>query len=330
MLESPNGLGVNDTTVTLSFTNAFATSNLTVQAANDCNPGTSNARSITITRNNPATPGLISGPTNACEFIAPGGTPASYTIAAVTNADPAGYNWTFSFSPVGLTGQGTTSISFTYPNGFTSGTISVTSSNGCGTSGIRTLSISKLNPATPSVIDVIQTQPCPNREYSYTLAGMPANATSINWTWPGAATYVSGQGTTSLVLSYPGTAVSGTVTATAVSNCGSSSVRTSSVKLPACAGRYTEFTKGNMPVNMEAMNVNVFPNPTSTDFKLQVITAGSEQIDVRIMDLQGRSFKQLTVMPYQTVNIGAGLKAGAYMLEIIQGINKTTKRILKI
>ena len=324
----PNGTGVNDTTVTVSFAGGFTTSAITVVAVNDC--GTSGTRSFTIVKNNPSTPGLISGPTNACAFIAPGGTSASYSVTPVAGA--TGYTWTVPAGAIGLTGQGTNSISFTYPSGFTSGTVSVVASNGCGTSGIRTLSITKLNPATPGGIDVIQLQPCPERVYSYTVAAIPANATSIQWT-ASAGTILTGQGTTSITVSYPGTIINGTVTATAVSNCGNSLARTINVKLPACvligreAGSNT--AKGNASVNQESLNVNIFPNPTSSDFKLQVITTGSESAKVRVMDLQGRTLNQITVKPYQTINLGASLKAGSYIVEVKQGNQVKSTRVIK-
>ena len=77
------------------------------------------------------------------------------------------------------------------------------------------------------------------------------------------------------------------------------------------------------------MNVNVYPNPTTTDFKLQVLTAGKEEISVRVLDMAGRFIRQVTVMPYQTINIGAELKSGSYMIEVRQGSSVKTTRVLK-
>src|SRR5678815_3413006 len=115
------------------------------------------------------------------------------------------YTWT---APLGAivthpngAGANDYTITVLYPAGFTTGTITVSASNGCGTSGVRSLSISKLNPATPGVIDVIQTQACPNRTYSYTIASMPANASSVQWTVPSNAIGFTGQGTTSIIVS---------------------------------------------------------------------------------------------------------------------------------
>jgi isopentenyl phosphate kinase len=124
--------------------------------------------------------------------------------------------------------------------------------------------------------------------------------------------------------------VNGTVTATAQSNCASSNTRSINVKLPACPlERLATVTGKGSFVAAEAMNVQVFPNPTTTDFKLQVITAGKEKINARVLDAQGRMIKQVTVQPYQTVNFGSDLKAGAYILEVKQGTSVKSTRIIK-
>jgi hypothetical protein len=164
------------------------------------------------------------------------------------------------------------------------------------------------------------------------------NATSILWAVTG-GTILTGQGTSSITVSYPSTAVNGSVSAQAVSNCGVSTVRTIAARLAACAvvpppppppfaATGNEQLKGATAA-ADAMKVNVYPNPTTTDFKLQVITAGKEEISVRVLDMAGRFYKQLTIMPNQTINLGAELKAGSYMIEVKQGALIRTIRVLK-
>jgi hypothetical protein len=273
--------------------------------------------------------------------MAPNGTPATYSVTLVAGMT---YNWIVPAGATGLTGQGTNTISFTYPAGFTSGSISVTATNGCGTSGPRTLSVTRLNPATPSVIDVIQTHFCGeapagnSRVYTYTLASMPANATSILWTVPTGAVLESGQGTISITVRYPDAAVNGAVTVQAVSNCAVSTVRSTTVKLPACPVAFTRTDAANsntqpkvvkpIATATDAMEVKIFPNPTVSDFKLEVLTSSKEEINVRVIDAQGRMFKSFKLMPYQTIALGAELKAGSYLVEVRQGnVVKTTKVI---
>jgi hypothetical protein len=342
-ISHPEGLGVNDTTVTVSFTNGFTNSSITVQAQNAC--GVSGVRSLALTRNAPGQLSVISGPTNACPYTLPNGTAATYSITPVVNA--ISYNWT---TPAGTivvhpNGAGSSTdytITVQYPASFTSGQITVTATTLCGTSPVRSLNVTKLVPGTPSVIDVIQQQPCPDRVYSYTLSQMPPNATSVLWTAPAGGTIQSGQGTISITVSYLGTAINGNVTAQAINNCGASSVRTSLVKLPSCppvdppppfAGSGNDggikIKTMIQPTVAESMEVKVFPNPTVHDFKLQVITSAKDVIHVRVLDIAGRLYKEFQATPYQVTALGSELKAGAYFIEVRQGKTLKTTKVVK-
>jgi hypothetical protein len=169
---------------------------------------------------------------------------------------------------------------------------------------------------------------------------MPSNATSILWTVPAGATF-SNLSAISIEVSYPDAAVTGVVTAQAVSNCGVSTVRSTPVKLPACpppgfagnnnGGTTNPQVKGvtATPTPAEMMEVKIFPNPTVSDFKLQVITSQKEEITVRVIDNEGRLFKTFKLMPYQTIALGAELKAGSYMVEVRQGQTVKTSKVIK-
>jgi hypothetical protein len=242
-------------------------------------------------------------------------------------------------------GPNDNTITVLFPAGFTTGTISVFAINGCGPGASRSLNLTRLTPSTPSVIDVIQTGFCDDpggRVYTYTLSAMPANATSVLWTVPVGATITSGQNTSSIAVSYPATAISGQVTAKAVNNCGTSATRTSNVNLAACpppgfAGNNNgnngsvQTKGGQVPETAKAapMEVKIFPNPTVSDFKLEVITSQKEEINVRVLDGQGRLYKTFKLMPYQVIALGAELKAGSYMVEVRQGDQVKTTKVIK-
>jgi hypothetical protein len=336
----PAGPGTLGNTVTITFPTSFTTSAVTVQAVNAC--GTSGTRSLTIVRNNPSVPSLISGPTNACAHVAPTGTPATYTVPVI--AGVSSYTWSVPAGATGLTGQGTNTISFTYPAGFTSGTVSVTSTNGCGTSSARTLNISILQAAAPGVIDVAVTTPCPNRVYTYSLPALTANATSILWTVNG-GTILTGQGTSSITVSYPSTAVNGMVSAQSINNCSVSTIRSTDVRLPACPlnppppigknsgndnteGARENTVESTLPA-VASLEVKIFPNPTVSDFIIKVLTASGEEINLRVIDFQGRLYKSFRVMPYQTIAFGAELKPGSYLVEVRQGTQVKTTKVIK-
>jgi len=322
----PNGNGVNDTTVAISFASNFTSSNVTVKAVNAC--GVSSSRSYLVTTNTPPQPSLISGPNNACEYIGSTGQLATYSVAA--DANISSYTWTLPQGATNVSGQGSRTISLKYPASFTSGTIAVTATNGCGTSASRSLAISKLSPVTPGNIDVINTQSCPNRVYTYSIASLPANATSLLWTIPDGATLVSGQGSTSITVSYSSGVVDGYITLKSVSNCAFSSAKKSQVRMAPCPVNPSPgFTKGSVTTTPSAMEVKLFPNPTTSSFNLQVSNTGSKEVKVSIMDLQGRVIKSFVTTTFKSNNIGNELHAGVYMVEVLNGEEKKVVRVVK-
>jgi hypothetical protein len=334
----PNGLGENDTTINVTFDLAFNTSSITVRSLNDC--GTSSARSITITRNLPPTPGLINGPSNACAYIGPGGNQAQYSIRKVNGA--IAYTWSAppqaEIEHLNPAGPNDTAILVRFHHSFNNGAVTVTATSGCGTSTTpRSMAVGKLNPATPGVIDVIQLTTCPNRTYSYTVASMPSNATTLNWTIPASGSIVSGQGTTSIVVSYPGTAVSGNVTVQALNSCGNSVVRQAPVKLPACPPEFAGSGNGGLfkgttvaPASVESMQVALFPNPTTSDFKVNVQSVSKDQVTVRILDIQGREMVRQLMQPNAIQTLGNKLKAGTYFIEVLQGNQRSVQKLIKL
>jgi hypothetical protein len=101
--------------------------------------------------------------------------------------------------------------------------------------------------------------------------------------------------------------------------------------LVACNLVFAKTEPTTAPVSTpEKLDVVVYPNPTSNNFNLQVVTAGKEAVGVRILDMQGRFLKALTVQPNQTINVGAELKTGSYFIEVRQGKNVRTTRVLKL
>ena len=76
-------------------------------------------------------------------------------------------------------------------------------------------------------------------------------------------------------------------------------------------------------------DVNVFPNPTTSEFSLLVKAVDQTKVMVRLFDLQGRQLKTMQVNSNEITMIGKDLKAGVYLLEITEGKNKSVKKIIK-
>ncbi|MFT3911088.1 MAG: T9SS type A sorting domain-containing protein [Ferruginibacter sp.] len=351
----PNPPGVNDTMIRVVFKKGYQTSPITVQAVNNC--GFSAARQLNVAGSAPATPGIISGPTNGCPYMLPNGAVATYSINPVTGADS--YTW---ITPTNCVithpnGAGPTDVTITvqYPSDFTGGTISVIASSGCDDSSPRSLAISKQNPGTPGIIASTQKELCPDRQYQYSLPSMPSNAVSVTWAVPSEAIGFSGQGTTSIIVSYPEGHVNGVVSAKGVNNCATSANRQSTVVLSRCQNERMSgntYNKGANNSNVQggirtgnpsakeqgqqsitgsdAMKINIGPNPSKGNFKLQVTSPGKEIINIILLDLQGRELKKMNVAPGQSIIFGNELKPGTYLLEVNQGRTKLTQKILKL
>lgn len=333
----PNGSGLNDTAILVTFLNGFSGGSISVQSVNTC--GASSLRSLAIQTNIPSRPGLINGSTNVCENVAPDGTARTFSVAPVAGA--TAYTWT---APAGSVvthpnGSGANDFIITvlFPSGFGNGIITVAAGNGCATSATRSLSVNTLQPAAPGVITSTIIAECPNRVYTYSLPAIPANSHSVQWTIPLGGVILNGQGTASVTVSYTSTAVSGSVTAAGVSTCGSSGIRAASVELADCdappppppppfARNFTD----NLQQPEDKMMLKISPNPSVNDFKLQVVSPDKEIINIRILDLSGIELRKMIVAPNGIVRFGSELKAGTYILQAKQGNHKMTGKLIRL
>lgn len=323
----PNGPGPNDTLVNIYLASGFANSSLSVKAINEC--GTGSGRILNINRNSLAAPGSISGPTQVCDYVVPVAIErATYTIAAIPGIS---YTWT---APPGaiIFGQGTNSISFYFPAGFTSGIVSVTASNGCGNSSTRSLTVKASAASSPANIILEESTLCPNRVYSYSIPTIPINATSLQWSVPAGSILISGQGTTRISVNYPDNVISGFIGVKAFNTCGGSSTRKLAVNLSACRSTvpFSRNEKSADSVNevTNLFDVNLFPNPSSVSFKLEVKSHSDEIIRYRIYDAMGKSIGEGNTTSGKTIQVGQQLAAGTYFISITQsGRFKTLKMI---
>jgi hypothetical protein len=136
---SETGATINGTTnsVTVDFSSTATSGTLSVTATNGC--GTSIARNVAITVN--PLPNQPAAFTNSLSAVCQGQSGVTYTVP---NDATVTYNW--SYSGTGATIIGTTnSVVVDFSSSATSGTLSVTATNGCGTSIARTVAIT-VNP----------------------------------------------------------------------------------------------------------------------------------------------------------------------------------------
>jgi hypothetical protein len=307
--------------------------------------GLSITRSLAITGSVSTQPGTIKGTSNVCEFIVsstnPNGNIATYSIRKVSTANA--YAWTAPENaiivghPAGL-GINDTIVQVKFSSEFLGGAIKVRSSNSCGSSSARSFTVTRTQPTTPGSISTTILTACPNRVYRYSISSMPTNATSVVWTIPTGTSIVS-QTNLSITVSYPSAAITGTVKAQSFNNCSSSDFRTINVRYTACpnslVGTTPVATTGRVEeVKVElakplSLGVSVYPNPTTSSFKVKVKAVSAEKLHIKLMDLAGRMFKVYQIMPGEELNFGNELKAGVYMIEVTQGNLKSVERLMK-
>jgi hypothetical protein len=335
VISHPGGTGENDTAINVIFNSSFVFGTSIAVQTTGC--GLSGARTLAITGTLLAGAPLITGPQNVCEFMQsaayPTGLIAAYSIRKVTNANS--YNWTVPANssiishPAGL-GFNDTMIYVKFTSVFTSGSLSVSVTNACGTSPVRSLSIIKSGPAAPTTFDVQYTAPCPNRIYTYTEPAMPRAATQLIWTVPAGATIISGQGTTSIQVSYPPSVSYGNVTVQSINNCMVGATRSLVIKMGACPNSITSTApSGKGELNPDDLTVKIYPNPTTTEFKMSVQSTVNENVGIKVMDMQGRLVKKYSISASQAMNFGNDLKPGTYLVEVTQGNKKTVQRVMK-
>ncbi len=216
--------GNNVTNGTLYYYNTNVPGNYTCQITNSCGTFLSNVITLTSPAI-PAAPTAITGNGKPC----PGTNNIVYSIAAVPNA--WSYYWTI---PAGsgitlVSGQGTTSITVNVASNFTAATISVRASNVCGASSpnVSKSLLSKI-PAQPGTVTGVVNGVCSSAQ-TYSIASV-SQATSYSWTVPTGATIVSGQGTTSINVSFNNSFGADSIRVAAVNSCGSSMYRSKFVK----------------------------------------------------------------------------------------------------
>ncbi|MEI8054255.1 MAG: T9SS type A sorting domain-containing protein, partial [Bacteroidota bacterium] len=77
------------------------------------------------------------------------------------------------------------------------------------------------------------------------------------------------------------------------------------------------------------MEVNVFPNPTTSSFNLLVKTSTIGTFKARVMDVLGREVVSFTGERDNAIKFGNELKSGVYMIEVREGEKVKTVRVVK-
>lgn len=184
-----------------------------------CNGGQSTASVdvLVIDSAIPAAPDTPTGPSAVCQ----GEQGVIFTVPPVTGATR--YNWDLPAGTTIISGQGTNTIIVNFAPDVSPGTTTITVSGGnaCQTGSASAPYSFTVNPLpTLGEIDgdpsLCQGQA---KELTYTVTGI-TNADTYVWSVPPGATILGGEGTTSITVSFPANASSGSVTVYGKNGCG--------------------------------------------------------------------------------------------------------------
>jgi hypothetical protein len=153
----------------------------------------------------------------------------------------------------------------------------------------------------------------------YSIAPV-ASATSYLWQLPNGATITSGQGTTSITVTFGNK--NGNIRVQASNNCGVSNWSSKNV-----SKNCREGDEAFNPIE-DALEIKVFPNPGSV-FNLEV-TNSDQQFSYELSDLTGVLIeKRDNLQAGAVIQIGENLSNGIYILKIVCGEERRLVRVVK-
>lgn len=84
-------------------------------------------------------------------------------------------------------------------------------------------------------------------------------------------------------------------------------------------------------VTVVDFGVRIFPNPTGSSFNVAIESADQlEKIQLKVFGINGQIIETVQANPGQIVKIGNSYRAGAYLIEVIQGKQRKTFKVIKL
>jgi uncharacterized protein YjdB len=235
--------------VYLRFLNGFTDNTNKAIKVKAVSCDTSLDKSLTLTTTLPATPTIIYGPTNACMYMG-GDSLVTYYTRKVSGA--VGYIWEIpagmdSITPIrpGV-GENDTLVQVRFRKNFTNSYIRVSAYSDCDTSGIRSLLITKSNPAQPGSITgpaevcAFKVTSDPDTFAVYKIRRV-STATYYQWVAPAGAQIISHPNGTNngydtvVHVRFDSAFTTGTLSVRSVNSCGVSAYRLLSLSIATLA-----------------------------------------------------------------------------------------------
>jgi hypothetical protein len=79
----------------------------------------------------------------------------------------------------------------------------------------------------------------------------------------------------------------------------------------------------------EAMEIQAFPNPTATEFTLSLKGNTTDKVNITVTDILGKKIYEVSGTGKNQYRFGATFQPGVYLVQLIQGNNKKTIKVIK-
>ena len=343
---------VNSQTIIMIYSsNAAAAAGDTIRVAytSSCGLGAAKATKLTNTLlGAPLAPATVTIATvsDICGARVYRYTAPALPIATTTAGEAKGYLWSMPIGTLGVTGEldsgSLTSkvIRIRYSSNaaaLTGDSIKVLYTSDCGNSPAKAQKLSNLAPTlltapatltgTTSICSVVGTSTS-NRYIATAVTG----AVSYIWTLPAGAVLDSGSNGLKIKVRFLTAGANDSIYVQAIGTNGCAG--TKKVLKLVTTGCVTQLiSRTNVPsatkATIEPMQVNVYPNPSTSAFQMFVKTQTASKIAMRILDIQGRLIKTISFNSEETIAFGNDLKSGVYMVELREGNVIKTVRVVK-
>ena len=359
---------VNSQKIVLSFSsNAAAVigDSIKLQYLSSCGNGIAKALKLSNTKLSaplaPATITITALQTNVCgarryRYSAP-----NLPVSTTNNGAATGYVWSLvgSLSGTATIDSGNVNsqkITVTFTSNaaaLTEDSIRLNYKSDCGNGAIKASKLTNTllgAPLAPATITIqIKSDVCNARKYRYIApALLPLATTSVGaasgylWSTPSGTlgstgTIDSGDVNSRIItVTYTSNVAAGigdSIRLLYTSLCGDGKTKAqklSNLVKNGCTPIAKNGSTSRVPTTVSSpMEVYVYPNPTTSQFNVQVKSSSTEAAVVSVLDFTGRFIKSVNVSSNSIVNIGSDLKAGAYILEVKQGNEVKVLRLVK-
>ncbi len=340
-ISHPNGSGVNDTVVNISFLNGYTNDTLTVKSVTPC----SMSIGKNIVLNGLATPPTVntlssaSGNFQPCindevEYTATSNSPST------SQSTVSVFRWTIPKNTSIISGNSDSSlVKIKYNTGYaTGGVIAVKTQSACGVlSAAKSISL-KYTPLTPKSITSSTTfNGCIGSTSIFTAVNGTATSTSAatvkyRWTLPLHVSITdSNNDSSSITVSFNSGYTGGTLSVKGISDCGvMSGAKTQALTHTSCPTG----TKLILPIaqtnDILENTITISPNPSASNFNLNFISNDKLPGIVKVYSLEGNLIKSLMINPNIKTVFGNDLSKGTYIIEVQQGNSRRIVKAVKI